>query len=141
MTNAACSLVPRLSGTRNVHAWRAWYIFSRDHDVIKIEPEFLEQKGNILCVIQPALHSTLGVYDIHTPIAIYVLLVSFPLPSLFSLFCVFGYAHVQLRSFYCLSNFEGSHVRKNTRLSPHAQVQFLVPERRSLGTRLQVLGS
>ena len=32
--------------------------------VIKIGPEFLEQKGNILSVIQPALHSTLGVYDI-----------------------------------------------------------------------------
>ena len=32
------SLVPRLSGTRNIHAWRAWYIFSRDHDVIKIGP-------------------------------------------------------------------------------------------------------
>ena len=58
------SLVPRLSGTRNIHAWRAWYIFSRDHDVIKIGPEFLEQKGNVLRVIQPALCSTLGVYDV-----------------------------------------------------------------------------
>ena len=63
------SLVPRLSGTRNVHAWRAWYIFSRDHDV---GPEILEQKGNVLHVIQPALRSTLGVYDIRSPIAIYV---------------------------------------------------------------------
>ena len=27
-------------------------------------------------------------------------------------------------------------MRINTRLSPHAQVQFRVPERRSLGTRL-----
>ena len=66
------SLVPRLSGTRNVHAWRAWYIFSRDHDVIKIGPEILEQKGNVLRVIQPTLRSTLGVYDIRSPIAIYV---------------------------------------------------------------------
>ena len=32
--------------------------------VIKIGPEFSEQKGNVLCVIQPALRSTLGVYDI-----------------------------------------------------------------------------
>ena len=28
-------------------------------------------------------------------------------------------------------------MRINTRLSPHAQVQFRVPERRSLGTRLE----
>ena len=63
------SLVPRLSRMRNVHAWRAWYIFSCDRDVIKIGPEFLEQKGNVLCVIQPTLHSTLGVYDIGPPIA------------------------------------------------------------------------
>ena len=66
------SLIPRLSGTRNVHAWRAWYIFSRDHDVIKIGPEILEQKGNVLRVIQPTLRSMLGVYDIRSPIAIYV---------------------------------------------------------------------
>ena len=65
------SLVPRLSGTRNKQAWRAWYIFSHDHDVIKTGLEFLEQKGNILCVIQPALRSTLGVYDIRPPIVIY----------------------------------------------------------------------
>ena len=40
--------------------------------VIKIGPEFLEQKGNVLSVIQPALHSTLGVYDICPPIVIYM---------------------------------------------------------------------
>ena len=40
--------------------------------VIKIGPEFLEQKGNVLSVIQPALRSTLGVYDIHPPIVIYM---------------------------------------------------------------------
>ena len=47
-----------------------------------------------------------------------------------------GYAHLQLRSFYLRSTFCGAHVRKNTRLSPQEQVQFLVPERRNLGTRL-----
>ena len=61
------SLVPRLPGTRNVHAWRAWYLFSHDHDVIEIGPEFLEQKGNVLRVIQPTLRSMLGVYDIRPP--------------------------------------------------------------------------
>ena len=40
--------------------------------VIKIGPEFLEQKGNVLSVIQPALRSTLGVYDIRPPIVIYM---------------------------------------------------------------------
>ena len=45
------SLVPRLPGTQNVHVWRAWYLFSCDHDVIKIGPEFLQQKGNVLLII------------------------------------------------------------------------------------------
>ena len=40
--------------------------------VIKIGPEFLEQKGNVLSVIQLALRSTLGVYDIRSPIVIYM---------------------------------------------------------------------
>ena len=40
--------------------------------VIKIGPEFSEQKGNVLRVIQPALRSTLGVYDIRPPIVIYM---------------------------------------------------------------------
>ena len=40
--------------------------------VIKIGPEFLEQKGNFLRVIQPALRSKLGVYDIRPPIVIYM---------------------------------------------------------------------
>ena len=31
---------------------------------------FLEQKGNIICIIQPILRSMLSVYDIHSPIAI-----------------------------------------------------------------------
>ena len=47
-----------------VHAWRAWYFFSREHDVIEIGPEFLEQKGNVLRIVQPTMRSTLGVYDI-----------------------------------------------------------------------------
>ena len=54
------------------YAWRAWYLFSRDHDVIEIGPEFLEQKGNVLHIIQPTLRSMLDMYDIHSPIARYV---------------------------------------------------------------------
>ena len=40
--------------------------------MIKIGPEFLEQKGNVLRVIQPDLRSTLGVYDIRPPIVTYM---------------------------------------------------------------------
>ena len=39
-------------------------IFSRDHDVIKIGPELLKQIGNVLHVVQLAMRSMLGVYDI-----------------------------------------------------------------------------
>ena len=60
------------------------------------------------------------------------------LAATFTLFPVLslGYAHTQLRSFYRLSTFEGSHVRKYTRLSLHVQLQYCVLEQRSLGTRL-----
>ena len=63
---------PGSPGTRIVHAWRAWYIFTRDHDVIKIGPEFLEQKDNVLRIIQQTLCSMRSVYDIRSLIAIYV---------------------------------------------------------------------
>ena len=69
---------PRSQALRNAkytRAWRAGYIFSRDHDVIKIGPQFLEQKGNVLGVIQPVLRSTLGVYDIRPPIVIYIYII------------------------------------------------------------------
>ena len=114
--------------------WRAGLVsFLRKHDVIEIG---LKQKGNILRVVQPTMRSMLGVYDICPPTCS-KLAVTFALFPVLSL----GYAHAQSRSFYRLSTFEGSHVRKNTRLSPHAQVQFRIPERRSLGTRLELLSS
>ena len=89
---------------RNVHTWRAWYLFSRDHDIIEIGPEFLEQKGNVLPVLSLQVR------------------------------------YVQLKLLYNLTIFGGVHMRKNTRLSPPAQLQFCVPERRSLGTRLSFDG-
>ena len=46
--------------------------FSCDHDVIKIGPGFLEQKGNISHIVQQTMHLTLGVYIIQPPIARYV---------------------------------------------------------------------
>ena len=108
-------------------------IFLRRLDVIEIG---LKQKGNVLQIVQPTMCSTLSVYDIQPPIAGYVS--ELAATTLF-LVLGLGYAHAQLRSFYPLSTFEGSHVRKNTRLSPHAQVQFRILERRSLGTRLPLV--
>ena len=81
----------------------------------------LEQKGNFLCIVQPTMCSMFSVYDICLPIRV----VSCPLPLLIFMFWTFGYAHTQLRSFYPLSTFDGSHVRKSTRLSTPAQLQCL----------------
>ena len=39
--------------------------FLHKHDVIEMG---LKQKGNILGVVQPTMHSTIGVYDIQPPI-------------------------------------------------------------------------
>ena len=42
-----CSLVP---GTWNVHAWRAWYLFSCDHDAIKIGLEYFRtERQHFVC--------------------------------------------------------------------------------------------
>ena len=48
---------------KHVYARRAGYLSSRG--VIEIGPELLKQKGNVVCVVQPTIHSTLGVCDIH----------------------------------------------------------------------------
>ena len=58
-----------------------------------------------------------------TPLSSYICKVSHPLPSLFLLFRIFGYAVAQLKSFYPFSTFDGAHMRINTRLSPPIQVQ------------------
>ena len=50
-----------------MYVGRVWYLFSHDHDVIKIGPEFLEQKGNILLLVQPTMFSVCSVYDIPPP--------------------------------------------------------------------------
>lgn len=35
-----------------LYAERAWHLFSREHNVAKIGPEFFGQKGNILLAFQ-----------------------------------------------------------------------------------------
>ena len=43
-----------------VYMGRAWYLLSREHDVIEIGPEFSEQKGNVLRIVQPTMRPTLA---------------------------------------------------------------------------------
>ena len=63
--------------------------------VIKIGPQFLEPKGNVLCVAQPTIRSTFDV-----PPDSWVCVANCSLPFLFILFWVFGYAYPQLRSLH-----------------------------------------
>ena len=62
------SLVPRLFQNANMYHRESLVSFLCMHDVIEM---VLKQKGNVLCVIQPTMHSTLNVYDIHPPITRY----------------------------------------------------------------------
>ena len=53
-------------------AWRAWYLFSREHDVIGKWRKISEQTGCVSRISQLTTRSTLGVYDNRPPIARYV---------------------------------------------------------------------
>ena len=102
-----------------MQAWRAWYFLSCNHGVIKIGPEILEQKSNILHVVQPTMHSTLDVHDICPLIRV----VSCPLPLLF----LNPWGHQCTNKVFCLPPFYLSRClrQKNTRLSTAAQLQCL----------------
>ena len=63
------SLVPRLSQNANMYHKESLVSFLRMHDVIEM---VLKQKGNVLCIVQPTMHSTLGVYDIQPLITRYM---------------------------------------------------------------------
>ena len=54
---SVCSLIPRLpcSGTGRCIHGESWYLFSRDHDVIKIGPEVLERQRFACLCIQPSV--------------------------------------------------------------------------------------
>ena len=53
-------------------AWRAWYLFSREHDVIGKWEKFSEQTGCISHISQLTTRSTLGIYDNRPPLARYM---------------------------------------------------------------------
>jgi len=55
---------------------RAWYLFSREHDVIDKWQKNSEQKR---CIVQPSVSSTLGVYDSH-PLTSYIRVVCYLVP-------------------------------------------------------------
>ena len=115
-----CSLasfpVPRPAFRRLQYgkAGRAWYIFSREHDVIEKWQNF--QNEDVLRVIQPSTRSTLGEYDSRPPLARYVWYVTWYLRS-----SCCSETHVRPRFlpvFLPLSTLDVTHVRRCTRPSP-----------------------
>ena len=106
------SQAPPLPEREYVNTGRAWYLFSHEHDVIKIRPEFLEQKGNILHVLLINFAFIAQCMDtcskLPTTFAVF-----------FFLFGVFGYAYTHF------STHETTNMRTNTRLSSLAQLQCL----------------
>ena len=73
---AYTSLVPRprpaFRRLQYGKAWRAWYLFSHEHDVIGKWRKVSEQRGCISRISQLTTRSMLGVYDNRPPIARYV---------------------------------------------------------------------
>ena len=74
--HSGLSLVPRprpaFRRLQYGKAWRAWYLFSREHDVIGKWRKVSEQTGCVSRISQLTTRSTLGVYDNRPPIARYV---------------------------------------------------------------------
>ena len=74
--NSSGSLVPRprpaFRRLQYGKAWRAWYLFSREHDVIGKWRKVSEQTGCVSHISQLTTRSTLGVYDNRPLIARYV---------------------------------------------------------------------
>ena len=56
----------------NGKAGRAWYLFSREHDIIGKRRKFSERTGCISRIVQPTTHSKLSVYDNHPLLARYM---------------------------------------------------------------------
>ena len=85
----------------HLYTVRDWYRFSCKHAVIEIQPKVLEQKLNILLLFnQLCIQRSLC-----TKFVLWYLDTCSKLPATFDLFpfWAFGYAHVQLRSYYSLS--------------------------------------
>ena len=118
-TSLASFPVPRPAFRRLQYckAGRAWYIFSREHDVIeKCRAKFSERRRYVLRVIQPSTRSTLGEYDSRPPLARYVWYVTWYLRS-----SCCSETHVRPRFlpvFLPLSTLDVTHVRRCTRPSP-----------------------
>ena len=95
------------SQNANMYRVESLVSFLRKHDVIKIGPK---QKGNVLHVVQPTTlqRSVCMIFNarqLDTCNKLPATFVPFPVLSR-------GYAHAQLSSFYLLSTFTASHMRK-----------------------------
>ena len=70
------SLVPRprpaFCCLQYVKVGRAWYLFSREHDVIDKWQKNSERKSEVSGSVQQTTSSTLGVYNIHPLLATYM---------------------------------------------------------------------
>ena len=82
---------------------RAWYLFPREHDIIRKWPKFSEQTGIVSCIFQPITCSRLGVYDSGPPLARYDMCSK--LPGIFAFLTVLDSIHPHtfkpyLSSFY-----------------------------------------
>ena len=113
-SSVASFLVPRpaFSHLQCGKAGRAWYISSREHDVVN---KFSEQGRYVLRIIQPSAHSTLSEYDSRPPLTRYVWYVTWYLRS--SCCSETQYAHVHLSLSTAFLPLTVTHVRKCTRPS------------------------
>ena len=100
---------------------RAWYLFSREHDVIDKWPKKKGRESEVSCIIaQPTTSSTLGVHNSRPSLVRYKLQVTWYLSSS----CCSQCTNVQSSPFYHLSTLDVTPVRKDTRPS----VSFVQPQ-------------
>ena len=104
-THIKLASFPGSPGTRVCIMGRAWYLFPRKHDVIKIGTKTERQRFACCSITARCVR--------------YLTLATFALFPILSR----RYAYAQLSRVYLLSIFNASHVRKNTRLSTPAQLQ------------------
>ena len=117
-TYCVASLVPRprpaFRRFQYGKAGRAWYLFSREHDVIGNLQKFAEQVAFHVFAIDYALNAQCVR---QSPPASQIRVVSYLVPWLFSLFWA-QCAHAQSNPFYHPFYPDVTHVRKDTRPSP-----------------------
>ena len=119
-------------------AGRAWYLFSREHDVISKWRKFAKLTGCVSCIFN-RLHAQRSMCKAQcvrqSAPASCVCGVSYLVSSLFSLFWA-QCTHAQLNPFYHPFYPDITHVRKDTRPSPALLYCKRWKARKGLGARL-----